>query len=151
VEGLFWLASQCLGKGRTDQLEPKLGRALGQLRHLYRIETVKGMSERQSKVSSSPERFKSAGAGQELCLQSLKELPAATTAILQFARLRLDDVRSKPSIQHNQSSGPTLAVFPSNLGLKRPEIEQQHLAIGADIHHEHSDLSSQIIRRYTVS
>jgi hypothetical protein len=62
VESLFWLASQCLGKGRDEyrrqgfeveqyQLEAKLGRALGQLRHLYRIKAAKGMSKGQSEVS----------------------------------------------------------------------------------------------------
>jgi hypothetical protein len=62
---------------------------------LYRIKTVKEMSERQSEASQVQKMFKSAGAGQELCPQSSKELQAATTAILQFARLRLDGVPLK--------------------------------------------------------
>lgn len=83
-------------------------------------------------MSEVQKKSESAGRGQEWHPQLLKELPAATRATLQFAKLRLDSVRSKPSARVR---GHLRRYFgkPSNLVFKEPKIEQRHLVIGADI------------------
>lgn len=50
-------------------------------------------------MSEVQKKLESAGRGRKLRLQLLKELPATAIALLQFAKLRLDRVRSKPSSQ----------------------------------------------------
>jgi hypothetical protein len=90
VGGLFWLASQCPGKGRdecgrqrfkAEQIGAKLGRALGGYVFVLNQHGEKGTSEGQSEVSKVQKKSESADGGQELHPQLLKELPAATTAI----------------------------------------------------------------------